>query len=349
MENKDEQDFDMSSTNLIVFLYNWRKLLVGVAIAAAIISAIVSLLLENKYESSVIMFPTTTNSISKALIGENGGKADVLELGEEEQAEQMLQILNSDEIRSRIMEKYDLMKHYDIDADDKYKYTKLVKEYESNISFKRTEFMSVAIEVLDKSPDTAALIANNIASLLDTVKNRMQKEIAKEALKIVEDEYFFMINYMKTMEDSLYKIRLMGVHDPESQAEVLTRELAIAIREDKPKAVDAIQEKLDILSKYGGIFVSIRDNFEWDRKQLSYLKSKYAEAKIDAEKSLEHKFVVNNAKPAEKKSYPIRWLIVVTSTLGAFLMSVFLIITFQSLKSLGLKDKASKAVQSSEK
>ena len=112
---------------------------------------------------------------------------------------------------------------------------------------------------------------------------------------------------------------------------------------------NAIQEKLDVLSKYGGIFVSIRDNFEWDRKQLSYLKSKYAEAKIDAEKSLEHKFVVNNAQPAEKKSYPIRWLIVVTSKLGAFLMSIFLIITLQSLKSLGLKDKASKAVQSSEK
>ena len=130
---------------------------------------------------------------------------------------------------------------------------------------------------------------------------------------------------------------------------MLTRELAIAIREDKPKAIDAIQEKLDVLSKYGGAYVSIRDNFEWDRKQLSYLKAKYSEAKIDAEKSLEHKFVVNNAHPAEKKSYPIRWLIVVTSTLGAFLLSIFLIITFQSLKSLRLKDKAAKAIQSSDK
>ena len=338
----------MSSANLIVFLYRWRKVLIGVSLVAALVSAVISLLLENKYKSSVILFPTTTTSISKALIAENSGsKNDILSLGEEEEAEQMLQILQSDEIMNRIIEKYDLMKHYEIDQDDEFKYTKLIKKYNSNISFRRTEFMSVEISVLDRNPDTAAMMANNIANLMDSVKNRMQKEIAREALKIVEDEYFAMVSYMKSMEDSLTKIRAMGVQDPEAQAEVLTQELATALREGKPKAVEAIQEKLDILSKYGGIYASIRDNFEWDRKQLSFLKSKYAEAKIDAERSVEHKFVVNWARPAEKKSYPIRWLIVVTSTLGSFLLTIFFIITFQSIKSLRIQDKLSKAVEDS--
>ena len=348
MENKENQDFDMSSKNIIVFLYDYRKLFIVVAVIAALLSAVVSLLLEEKYKSSVILFPTTTNSISKALIADRfGGKDDVLELGEEEEAEQMLQILNSDEIRNRIVEKYDLMRHYDIDSDDKYKFTKLFKKYESNISFRRTEFMSVEIEVLDRNPDTAAMIANDIANLMDTVKNRMQKEIAAEALKIVEDEYFAMQAYMKEWEDSLNTIRAMGIQDPEAQAEVLTQELATALRENNNKAAEKIQEKLDVIAKYGGIYISIRDNFEWDRKQLSYLRTKYSEAKIDAERSLEHKFVVNWAQPAEKKSYPIRWLIVVTSTIGAFLLSIFLLITFQSIKSLRLRDKAVKAVESS--
>lgn len=350
MDNKDSSTFDMSSSGIIVFLYNYRKLFIGITLAAAVISAVVSLMIEEKFKSSVILFPTTTNSISKALIADKfGGKDDVLELGEEEEAEQMLQILKSDEIRNRIVQKYDLMNHYDIDQDDKYKYTKLFKEYESNISFHRTEFMSVEIEVLDRNPDTAAMIANNIANLLDTVKNRMQKEIARAALTIVQDEYNFMLAYMQEMEDSLNAIRAMGVHDPESQAEVLTQELAIATRLNNDRAAEKIQEKLDLLSKYGGIYVSIRDNFEWDRKQLSFLKSKYAEAKIDAERSLEHKFVVNWAQPAEKKSYPIRWLIVVTSSIATFLLSIFLVITFQSIKSLRLRDKAKAAVESSKK
>lgn len=350
MDNKDNSTFNMSSTGIIVFLYNYRKLLIGVSIAAAIASSIVSLLLVEKFKSSVILFPTTTNSIAKALIADKfGGKDDVLELGEEEEAEQMLQILKSDEIRNRIVQKYNLMKHYDINENDKYKYTRLFKEYESNISFRRTEFMSVEIEVLDRNPDTAASIANDIANLMDTVKNRMQKEIARQALSIVEDEYNFMLAYMKEMEDSLNTIRAMGIHDPESQAEVLTQELAIANRENNQKAENKIQEKLDLLARYSGIYVSIRDNFEWDRKQLGFIKSKYAEAKIDAERSLEHKFVVNWAQPAEKKSYPIRWLIVVTSTFGSLLLSIFLVITFQSIKTLKLRDRAAAVVESSKK
>ena len=116
MSEKTESSFDFSSGNLLVFIYRYRKILIAVSLAAAIISSVVSLLIEEKYKSTVIMFPTTTNSISKALIADNfGGKDDVLELGEEEQAEQLLQILNSDEIRNRIVEKYDLMQHYEID------------------------------------------------------------------------------------------------------------------------------------------------------------------------------------------------------------------------------------------
>ena len=335
------KSFDFDSGNLIAFLFKYRKVLLIVTLAAAVVSSVVSLLLENKYRSTVILFPTTTNSISKALIADNfGGKDDVLELGEEEEAEQMLQVLNSDEIRNRIIDKYQLMRHYDIDTSDKYKYTKLTKKYESNISFKRTEFMSVRIDVLDHSPDTAALIANDIAALVDTVRNRMQKKIARDALKIVEDEYFGMIAYMQDLEDTLDKIRTYGVHDPEAQSEVLTEQLARATIEGKQKAVKVIEDKLSVLAKYGGTYTSIRDNFEWDRKQLSFLKAKYAEAKIDAERSLEHKFIVSSAVPAEKKSYPIRWLIVVSSSVATFLFTIICILVFNSVKHMRLAEKA---------
>ena len=68
------------------------------------------------------------------------------------------------------------MNHYNIDLNSSYKNTLLQEEYTSNISFKRTQYMSVVIEVFDTDPQIAADIANNIASLLDSVKNRIQKE-----------------------------------------------------------------------------------------------------------------------------------------------------------------------------
>ena len=244
-----------------------------VTLSAAILASIVALLIPNKYKSEVVLFPRTTNSIAKALIAENfGGKDDILELGEEEEAEQMLQILNSDEIKDRIIDKYDLMNHYDIDTSDQYKRTKLTREYNSNISFERTKYMSVRIEVLDYDPDTAALIANDIASLIDTVLNRMRKKVAREALNIVEGEYFGMIDYVTALEDSLDKIRAYGINDPEAQTEVLTDQLAQAIIKGNQNAIRKIEGKLDTIAKYGGVYSAIRDNFEWDRKQLSFLK-----------------------------------------------------------------------------
>ena len=117
MDKKAQAAGDFNSINVLYFIYKWRKPLIIIAIAAFIISSIVALSIQEKYKSTVILFPATTNSISKALLAENVVKdQDVLQFGEEEEAEQMLQILNSDEIRTKICEKYHLLEHYGIDT-----------------------------------------------------------------------------------------------------------------------------------------------------------------------------------------------------------------------------------------
>src|SRR5205807_790370 len=102
-----------------------------------------------KYESSVVLFPASTSSISKAIMEDHpGDKQDMSAIGGEEQAEQLLQMLNSHEIRDAIITKYHLMDHYRINADQSYPYTALYKEYNDNITFQRTEFMAVRIVVM---------------------------------------------------------------------------------------------------------------------------------------------------------------------------------------------------------
>ena len=101
MTENNEDIFD--STTLLVFLLKWKKPLIVLCVISAVVSSAISLIIEEKYKSVVVMFPAATNSLSKALIAEsNGGKYDVMSFGEEEQAEQMLQVLNSDHIRNRI-------------------------------------------------------------------------------------------------------------------------------------------------------------------------------------------------------------------------------------------------------
>jgi capsular polysaccharide biosynthesis protein len=332
-------DFDSSS--ILVFLYKWRKPILIVVAIAIVASVIFSSpwFITPKYKSTVIMFPVATNSVSKVLIAQNSGvKEDILGFGEEEQAEQLLQILNSNLIRDRIIEKYNLMEHYDIKHDAKFKYTRLYREYESNVKFRRTEYLAVKVSVLDKDPQMAADIANDIAALVDSTKNAMQKERAMKAFEIVEAEYKKLQSEVETIVDSLRTLGKMGINDYERQSEVLNQQLAIAIRNNDPRGQRMLQEKLDILGEYGGTFLSLKNSLEFKTEQLTLLKSKYQEAKMDAEQELPQKFVVNSAYKAEKKSYPIRSLIVIVTVFSALFLTILVILIFENLSKFNVNE-----------
>jgi len=294
-------------------------------------------------------------------------KQDILAFGEEEQAEQLLQILNSDEIREVIVQKYHLMQHYGIDSAQNYPMTALVNEFNENISFQRTEFMSVRIDVLDNDPQMAADIANDMAALLDSMKSRIQHERAFEALKIIENTYLDKLASMKAKEDTLKYIRQHGVTDYRNQSLVWNEQYAksyatysnevaslevlkkyksdddTAITNTKARIIGSeatlknLQSKLNALAEYGGASISLSEELTLDRETMSKLKDQYEKLKVDAVQNLPHKFIVNKAVKAERKSYPIRWLIVVVSTLCAFLLALIVLLIIERTKDLSYK------------
>jgi len=332
MAEKTTSNYNFDSSDLLLLIFKNFKPLFIICVIAFIVSAIISLTITPKYKSTVILFPTASSSVSKALLTNNVDSEGILIFGEEEDAEKLLQVLNSDEIRYKIIEKYDLMNHYGIDSTSKYPLTNIYNEYKDNISFKRTEFMSVEIEVLDEDPQFAAEIANDIASLLDSTMNRMRRERARKALKIVEREYLTLKNQIETLEDSLKTIRKKGVHDYESQSEVFNAAYAIALAEGNVKGVEILEKKLEVLAENGGMYVFIKNFLEFETEQLSDLKAKYAEAKVEAEQNLPNKYIVDHAFKAEKKSYPIRWLIVMISTISTFFLALFMLIILNHYK-----------------
>jgi uncharacterized protein involved in exopolysaccharide biosynthesis len=338
MDSRLENKADFNSTNFLVFLVKWKKQLAIVLFTAAVLSSIISFLIKPKYKATVVLFPSTTSSVSKALLGDNrGDKQDILMFGEEVESEQLMQILYSDEIKNAIIKKYNLIEHYNIPTDDKYKMTHLYEKFEKNITYKRTEFMSIKIEVIDTDPQVAADIANDISALSDTVRNSIQRQRAIKGLKLVEEKYMSLYNEIAADEDSLNKLRALGVNDYESQAERLNEAYAKAVLEGKQGAIKEFDKEREVLAKYGGAYVSLRDNLEFKRKSLSYLKTKYEEAKMDAYQDMPHKFVVNSAFKAEKKSYPIRWLIVVVSVMASFLAAIIVLMILENYDRYKLK------------
>jgi capsular polysaccharide biosynthesis protein len=334
MTNEIKRNEDFDSGSLVIFLYKWRKPLIIVILITALGSWFFSCpwFITPKYQSNVIMYPASTSSVSKALLSDQSAKGqDLMAFGEDEQAEQLLQILNSNKIRDRIIKKFNLMEHYKIDSSSRFKNESLYKEYDKNITFRRTEFMAVQISVLDKDPQIAADIANKIADLLDSTKNQMQRQRAYSGYMIVESEYNLLKDEVSKITDSLVAIGKLGVNDVEYQSQALNTQMAIATSKNEKSAIIALQKRLDVLGKYGGIYMSLKNALEFKTHQLTLLQAKLKEAKVDAEEDLPQKFIVNNAYKAERKSYPVQWLIVLVSTFSAFFLCIIVIIMVEKI------------------
>ena len=303
-----------SIRNLLVLLIKHRVFYLKLMFATLVIASVVSLIMPNRYKAEVIVFPTSTNSISKSLMSDvTERKQDLLQFGESEDVDQLIQILMCDELKQRLVKQFNLFEHYDIDTTSKTKNTQLNILLENYIEFKRTEYTSVKISVIDKDPILAANMANAITALYDTIKHNIQRQRAQQAYLMVLNQYNDASTEIKAEEDSLRKLREMGINDYESQSERLTEAYGKAIVDGREGAADKLDAKIKILSTYGGYYVTLRDDIYFKRKELARVKTKLDEAHMDVVQNVPAKFVVSAARTPEKKHYPVRWLIVLIS------------------------------------
>ena len=139
MSNQQE-GLKNASKGLIQFIWINRKKLLVFTASAAVLSGVIAFLMTPLYLSTAIVFPAATSSVSFS--EQRNAKAAAMDFGEEEQAEQLVQILQSSRIRDKVVSEFQLMKHYDIDLKGANKQFKLNEAYNNHISFNRTRFDS---------------------------------------------------------------------------------------------------------------------------------------------------------------------------------------------------------------
>jgi uncharacterized protein involved in exopolysaccharide biosynthesis len=334
---KNKNKFDFDSGNILLFIIKKSKILFAVAIAAIIVSTIVSLLMTPMFKSTVIVFPTSTAAVSKSILNTqySPSKGDLLNFGLENECDQYLQVLNSNEIKDLINKKFDLMEHYGLDSTKtKYPVTKYYDYFKNNFSFRRSEYLSIIIDVYDRDPKLAAQLANGVAAFSDTLIKRMQKERASLALNIAEREYKALDSVINFQEDSAQKLRLLGASNYGDQSIILTKLYFKALLKGKTDIANSIKKRLENVTKYAKNLGILENAIADERIQRSSLNYKYTEAKAEFEQNLPNKFIVESAKVSEKKASPKRALIVLTSTISAIFFALVLILIIESLKKI---------------
>jgi len=317
-----------ASEGLIKFVWSNRKKLLLFTGAAAVLSGIIAFLMTPLFLSTAVVFPAATSSVSFS--EQRNAKAAAMDFGEEEQAEQLVQILQSSRIRDKVVSEFNLMEHYDIDAKGSNKYFKLNEAYNNHISFNRTRFGSIRIDVLDEDPKLAAKIANKIVDLIDTVKNEMIAERTLPAFKVNERKLAQMKHDRDEILRKLDSLADLGV----IPLDVRSNLFQAYVDAKNPKDREELKAKIDINMKYGAMY----DGLEYMRNEkivkIEDFNVSYEQAESDANTKFNHKFIVERAVEADKKDKPKRLIIIIVSSMAAFFIGLFSLLLWEKYKEL---------------
>lgn len=321
-------ELDKERQNLLVFIWKQRKIILIGTFIAFVASIVISLFLTPQFKSTAIVFPAATSTVSFS--EQRNAKAAAMDFGEEEQAEQLVQILASSRIRNRIVAQFGLMEHYNIDESDPNKQYKLGKAYDDHIQYTRTRYGSIQIDVWDKDAEKAAIMANKIVDLIDTVKNEMVRERTLPAFEINKRKKDQLETEKRGLQAQLDSLSTKGVVPIEGRAN-----LDRAYNEAKnPEDRAYYKERLEINSRYGATYDGLQTQRDERIIKLTKFEDSYEQSESDANTDFNHKFVVEPAVVADKKDKPKRMVIVLLATIGAFVFIVFALLIRDRIKEL---------------
>lgn len=282
-------------------VFKWKWHIMIVTLLAAISGAIFSgpKFITPKFKSEAIVYP--------------GGLS---EFSDETFTEQMLQIMESQEIIDSVIEIFDLMNHYEIDENYKYAKTILLGEYHDRISISKTPYDAVRIKVLDKDPEIACNIANEIIRLYNVKFGSIHKNKKWENAKMYEKSLAKKYDFIDSLKRDLAKIT--GEGDMLNYL-YLSKGNSIAYFSEgnnQGNISNAIA-LVELIASETEAYSEIKIDYEYELRQ--------------AEAEMTFCNVVSNPFIADKKATPVRWIIVALCGIGAFLLSILVVAAMEKI------------------
>ena len=286
---------------ILGLLWRWRKPLLVVFVVSFLGAAIFSspIFIKPKFKSFARVYPTNLKKYS-----------------EESPTEQMIQLLESDAIRDKVCEKFQLDTIFDIEKDDPHYRDLMYKEYSDHVQFQKTKFESVEIEVLSTNPKVAYEAVKSIIDLYNVEVKRLQDEKLIEAVNTVKEMMEQKREERDRLEERLGVLRKeYGILDYKSQVKNLSKEYykMLAKGNSSSGKVQKVKDELDNLKQKGVEYENLSGRLWSARDSYNSYKLKYEEHVKELNRKKEYAVNIVNPYEADKKTYPIRWLIVVVS------------------------------------
>jgi len=266
------------------FIKQNAKTLLIYAFTGALLATIATFFIKKEYKSYGIVFPPSSTSIDNSI--------DFPNFGYDVEADRLIQILGSAEIKDSVIGKFNLFDYYEIDGNQPERLDELNKKYYKNMKFERTPAMSVLISARTKDPKLSSDIVNFIIRSADAFREKIYKKNIITAYNNAKQDY----DIQKRLVDSL-QITLTNQLKKNKLSSLLFLMSDAQISFDMDK-LNSINNSSD--ASIGVKIIEFKGMYEL----LKEYRTRFIKVKKANNNSIPKLYVINYGAPNYKKIFP---------------------------------------------
>ncbi|MDH4471753.1 MAG: hypothetical protein QE487_04050 [Fluviicola sp.] len=286
-----------NNKSAIHFLFHNRKLLFFSLLTGGLLGIGITFFIPKTYLSTAIVFPYNSNT-----------KADIIgnpQFGYELETEQLMQLMESESMRTRTVKHFKLYDYYEIDTNTAGWETTLTLRYVKDITFFRSKYLSVIINVETTKPKLSAAIANFQVDEVNKYRTQIFEENRMKELNSTKHQLDMVTARMDKLRDSIY-----------------------AIKTNKSELLYTFMENLNNENYDAGVFVddprleSIIQRFIIAYRTHNHLLEEYKTKQLQYETPLPSVYAIDRAQPTYRKASPSFLLNGIISAITVLLVSL---------------------------
>lgn len=293
----------LSNYYIIKILIKWKWHLLIILLVATALGVLFSspLFITPKYCSTAVLYP-----------------ANIITVSDESETEQMLEILQSTNIKLMVIEEDSLYskENYNIDKNSPTYLSTVLTEYNNNVTISKTPNDAVKIVVYDKDPKVACKIVESIINSYNIYRHNLD-------LEKTADNYINYLNLINIFESDIQKTG---------------KELS-NMRE-KFGIIDRIQlegnttDKATIMNwaKYGAEYEHLDSLYNSMLSQRNKTNEILYNLKRDSKAVKKYCHIVESPFAADKKAKPQRTIIIIITAIAALFAGIVFATIYESIK-----------------
>jgi len=311
-----------TASDLLTVLLKYWKHLTLISLSVLILSYVFSSsrFIKPLYKSFAVVYPVNISPYST-----------------ETPTDQLYQMLLSDDLKDSLITRFGLVKHYNSSTENPYYYSKTLRQLSENLNVTSTRFESVKIVVYDTDPEMAFGMVNEMLNLLNSKIRAIYRKQFNEVLEIVKIQMDLKKSELDSLDSRLNDLTVnYELFDVPAQANEVVRGYLGTVDGSNGQLVnhDNVMKFMQNIIGYGAEHIRTSGYAYTSRNEYLTLKNYLENVQKEVTKVLTYVNIVTHPRIPEEPVSPVRWLIVLISTVSVIFTSILIIVSIERRKAL---------------